>query len=139
MPAIARGMGTNWARHSSMFDSTGCQRPILGVYGHVLTEEASARAATVSSSGKPTKPDRSPTRNGAVMLSVTDVIEATLAPDCLELHVLCFVYPSRRRGPVRGGRPGWEYYLDRLVAADTMSGNPMPDFDDDRLSLAPHT
>jgi len=30
--------------------------------------------------------------------------------------------------------PGWEYYLDRLVAA--MNGNPMPDFDDYWPSLS---
>lgn len=31
--------------------------------------------------------------------------------------------------------PGWEYYLDRLVAA--LDGSPMPDFDDYYPSLAP--
>jgi hypothetical protein len=30
--------------------------------------------------------------------------------------------------------PGWEYYLDRLIAA--MNGNPMPDFDDYWPNLA---
>ena len=57
-----------------------------------------------------------------------------LDPDRREPHPPPVRAPPRREGQPRGGRPGWEYYLDGLVGA--MNGNPMPNWDDYWPSLA---
>ncbi|HEX6759954.1 MAG TPA: SRPBCC family protein [Propionibacteriaceae bacterium] len=64
----------------------------------------------------------------------TWLIEATLTPIDSNHTRLGFVHHLDEEAKSEEVGPGWEYYLDRLVAA--MCGNPMPDFDDYWPSLA---
>ena len=65
------------------------------------------------------------------------VLEATLTPIDSDHSRLRFVHHLDEEAKSEEVGPGWEYYLDALVAA--MNGNPMPDFDDYCPSLAPGT
>ncbi len=56
------------------------------------------------------------------------LLEATLTPIDPQHTRLRFVHHLDDEANAGEIGPGWEYYLDRLVA--TMTGDPMPDFDD---------
>ncbi|HEU4907663.1 MAG TPA: SRPBCC family protein [Propionibacteriaceae bacterium] len=62
------------------------------------------------------------------------LLEVTLTPIDSEHTRLRFVHHLDEAANSEEIGPGWEYYLDRLVAA--MNGNRMPDFDDYWPSLA---
>jgi len=62
-------------------------------------------------------------------------LEATLTPLGSDQTRLRFVHHLDQEANPEEVGPGWEYYLDRLVAA--MTGSAMPDFDDYWPSLAP--
>jgi len=64
----------------------------------------------------------------------TWLLEATLTPIDSKHTRLRFVHHLDEEAKSEDVGPGWEYYLDRLVAA--MNGNPMPDFDDYWPSLS---
>jgi uncharacterized protein YndB with AHSA1/START domain len=64
----------------------------------------------------------------------TWLLEATLTPIDSNHTRLRFVHHLDEEAKSEEVGPGWEYYLDRLVAA--MNGNPMPDFDDYWPSLS---
>jgi uncharacterized protein YndB with AHSA1/START domain len=64
----------------------------------------------------------------------TWLLEATLTPIDANHSRLRFVHHLDEKANSAEIGPGWEYYLDRLVAA--MNGDPMPDFDDYWPSLA---
>ena len=64
----------------------------------------------------------------------TWLLEATLTPIDSNHTRLGFVHHLDEEAKSEEVGPGWEYYLDRLVAA--MNGNPMPDFDDYWPSLS---
>ena len=61
-------------------------------------------------------------------------LEATLTPLGSDQTRLRFVHHLDEEANPEEVGPGWEYYLDRLVAA--MTGSDMPDFDDYWPSLA---
>jgi uncharacterized protein YndB with AHSA1/START domain len=58
----------------------------------------------------------------------TWLLEATLTPIDSDHTRLVFVHHLDKAANSEEIGPGWEYYLDALVAA--MNGNPMPDWDD---------
>jgi uncharacterized protein YndB with AHSA1/START domain len=64
----------------------------------------------------------------------TWLLEATLTPIDPNRTRLLFVHHLDEEAKPEEVGPGWEYYLDRLVAA--MNGNPMPDFNDYWPSLS---
>ena len=64
----------------------------------------------------------------------TWLLEATLTPIDSNHNSLRFVHHLDEQTKSEEVGPGWEYYLDRLVAA--MNGNPMPDFEDYWPSLS---
>ena len=64
----------------------------------------------------------------------TWLLEATLTPIDSNHTRLRFVHHLDEEAKSEEVGPGWEYYLDALVAA--MDGNPMPSFDDYWPSLA---
>jgi uncharacterized protein YndB with AHSA1/START domain len=64
----------------------------------------------------------------------TWLLEATLTPIDSKHTRLRLVHHLDEEAKSEDVGPGWEYYLDRLVAA--MNGNPMPDFDDYWPSLS---
>ncbi len=64
----------------------------------------------------------------------TWLLEATLTPIDSNRTRLRFVHHLDEEAKSEEVGPGWEYYLDALVAA--MDGNPMPSFDDYWPSLA---
>ena len=63
------------------------------------------------------------------------LLELTLTPMDSNHTRLRFVHHLDDEAKSEEVGPGWEYYLDRFVAA--MNGSPMPDFDDYWPSLAP--
>jgi uncharacterized protein YndB with AHSA1/START domain len=64
----------------------------------------------------------------------TWLLEATLTPIDASHTRLRFVHHLEEKDNVKEVGPGWEYYLDALVAA--MNDNPMPDWDDYWPSLS---
>ena len=64
----------------------------------------------------------------------TWLLEATLTPIDSNHTRLRFVHHLDEQTKSEEVGPGWEYYLDALVAA--MTGNPMPDFNDYWPSLS---
>jgi uncharacterized protein YndB with AHSA1/START domain len=64
----------------------------------------------------------------------TWLLEVTLSPIDSDHTHLRFVHHLDKEANSEEVGPGWEYYLDRLVAA--MNSSPMPDFDDYWPSLA---
>ncbi len=64
----------------------------------------------------------------------TWLLEATLTPIDPNHTRLRFVHHLDEQTKSEEVGPGWEYYLDALVAA--MTGNPMPDFNDYWPSLS---
>ena len=62
------------------------------------------------------------------------LLDATLFPIDADHTRLRFVHHLDDKAKAEEVGPGWEYYLDRLVAA--MTGNPPPDFNDYWPSLA---
>lgn len=64
----------------------------------------------------------------------TWLLEATLTPIDSNRTRLRFVHHLDEEAKSEEVGPGWEYYLDALVAA--MDGNPMPSFEDYWPSLA---
>jgi uncharacterized protein YndB with AHSA1/START domain len=63
-------------------------------------------------------------------------LEASLEPLGADRTRLTFVHHLEASAQAEQTGPGWEYYLDRLVASST--GRPMPDFGDYWPSMGPY-